>query len=76
MALITPRPKPVASDETIRRVEIERLAEKAWVALLAAPRHATDGFHNIASQAWSAAEIMHAESERRRQVAGSDRNAV
>jgi hypothetical protein len=44
----------------------KHLAEMAWVALLMAPRHVTDGFRNIAVQAWQAAEIMHDESEHRR----------
>jgi hypothetical protein len=44
----------------------KHLAEKAWLALLMAPRHVTDGFRNIAVQAWQAAEIMHDESEHRR----------
>lgn len=47
--------------------ETKRLAELAWHALLAAPRHPVDGsFYNIAGQAWIAAEAMYAESERRR----------
>jgi hypothetical protein len=44
----------------------KHLAEMAWVALLMAPRHVTDGFDNIATQAWNAAEIMHLDSKRRR----------
>lgn len=61
--------RPAASDEVVRRAEVERLAENAWVALLTAPRHPVDGsFYNIAGQAWMAAEAMHAESEKRRKV--------
>jgi hypothetical protein len=46
----------------------KRLAEMAWAALLVSPRHVTDGFDNIAAQAWNAAEIMHLDSKRRRPV--------
>lgn len=50
-----------------RYEETKLLAELAWRALLAAPRHPVDGtFYNIAGQAWIAAEAMYAESERRR----------
>jgi hypothetical protein len=48
--------------------EKRRLAEMAWAALLVSPRHVTDGFDNIAAQAWNAAEIMHLDSKRRRPV--------
>jgi len=48
--------------------EKKRLAEMAWAALLVSPRHVTDGFDNIAAQAWNAAEIMHLDSKRRRPV--------
>jgi len=44
----------------------KRLAEMAWAALLVSPRHVTDGFDNIAAQAWNAAEIMYLDSKRRR----------
>ena len=53
---LTPRP----SKELARYEEIKRLAEMAWVGLIACH------LKEIAAVAWDEAEAMYAESQRRR----------
>ena len=47
----------------LRYYEIKRLAEMAWVALLASPSNCSK--EQFAEAAWLNAEVMYAESKRR-----------
>jgi len=57
---------PIPSGELVRYEEMKRLAEMAWVALIASPSDAPK--EQIAEAAWLNAEVMYQESQERRPV--------